>query len=83
MPIRVPGGGGDSCFSTASILGLTLEQFELEIKQITFGKLANSPVHCFAMAMSQAVIFPQEWLGQCHDNVTEWDIKSWCLQPDL
>ena len=23
----------------------------------------------------------KDWLGQCQDNVSEWDIKSWCYGP--
>ena len=24
-----------------------------------------------------------DWLAQCQDNVSEWDIRSWCWQPGL
>ena len=23
------------------------------------------------------------WLTQCYDNVTEWDIMTWCWWPDF
>ena len=25
----------------------------------------------------------KNWLAQCHDNVTEWYIRSWCWRPGL
>ena len=25
----------------------------------------------------------KDWWAQCHDNVTEWDIRSWGKQPDF
>ena len=25
----------------------------------------------------------KDWLAQCQDNVTEWDIRSWCSWPDF
>ena len=26
---------------------------------------------------------PMDWLAQWKDNITEWDIRSWCWQPGL
>ena len=32
---------------------------------------------------SKALSIIRIWLAQCEDNVTEWDIRSWCWPPDL
>ena len=27
--------------------------------------------------------YGKDWLAQCQDNVTEWDIRSWCWRSGL
>ena len=27
--------------------------------------------------------YGKDWLAKCHANVTEWDIRSQCLWPDI
>ena len=37
---------------------------------------------CCFLAWRSALI-GQDWLTQCQDNVTEYDIRSWCWWPDF
>ena len=30
---------------------------------------------------SALIVCIKGWLAQCRDNVTKWDIESWCQQP--
>ena len=39
---------------------------------------------CHFLAWCLALIgYGKDWLAQCQDNGTEWDIRSWCQQSDF
>ena len=39
---------------------------------------------CHFLAWREALLgYGKDWLGQCQDNVTEWDIGQWYWQPDF
>ena len=39
---------------------------------------------CHFLAWRSALIgLGKDWLAQCQDNVTKWDIGSWCQWPDF
>ena len=37
----------------------------------------------FLARRSALLGYEKDWLVQCQNNVTEWDIRSWCWQPGL
>ena len=38
---------------------------------------------CFLVLRSDLIGYGKHWLGQCPDNLTEWDIRSWCQRADF
>ena len=38
---------------------------------------------CLLAWCSALLVYGKDWLAQCKDNVTQWDIGSWCCQPDF
>ena len=49
------------------------------VKPITY-QIYTCP---FLARHSTLLEYGKDWLAQCQDNVTEWDIGAWYQQPDF
>ena len=69
---------GDGQMSRASVRRFTLYTFETWSIQTHD---LNIDMCRFLARHSALLGYGKDWLAQCHENVTEWDIRTWCWGP--
>ena len=63
----------------ANVTGNPQSSIPIRVKSMTY-KIDT----CHFLTWWSALLgYDEDWLAQLQDNVTEWDIWSWCSQPGL